>query len=108
MQLQGKVALVTDVDSAGGAAIIRRFVKEGAQVAAWPAGGGQPPGPASEAGEIPPDVLRLEGDVCVPDDAERIVNAVVERFGRLDVLVNHGGGGRIVGTILDISRDDFN
>jgi len=108
MQLQGKVALVTDVDSAGGAAIIRRFVKEGAQVAACPAGGGQPLGPASEAGEIPPDVLRLEGDVCVPGDAERIVNGVVERFGRLDVLVNHGGGGRIVGTILDISRDDFN
>ena len=107
MRLEGKVALVTDIDSAGGAAIIRRFVKEGARVAACPAGGGQPTGPASEAGAIPGDVLRLEGDVCVAADAERIVNGVVERFGRLDVLVNHGAGGRIVGTILDISREDF-
>jgi len=107
LQLQGKVALVTDVGSAGGASIIRRFVKEGARVAACPAGGGQPTGPAPEAGEIPPDVLRLEGDVCEPGEAERIVKAVVDRFGQLDILVNHGAGGRIVGTILDISREEF-
>jgi meso-butanediol dehydrogenase/(S,S)-butanediol dehydrogenase/diacetyl reductase len=107
MRLEGKVALVTDADSAGGSAIIRRFVKEGAQVAACPAGGGQPTGPSSEAGVIPGEVLRLDGDPCVTADAERIVQSVADRFGKLDVLVNHGAGGRIVGTILDISREEF-
>src|SRR5881398_2774572 len=99
MLLQDKVALVTDVGSAGGRAIIRRFVKEGAQVAACPAGGKQPTGPEGEAGETLQDVLVLTGDVCAPGEAARIVGEVANRFGRLDVLVNHGAGGRIVGTI---------
>lgn len=107
MLLQGKVALVTDVGSAGGRAIVRRFVKEGAQVAACPAGGSQPTGPEGEAGEIPPDVLALEGNVCAAGEAQRIVDAVADRFGRLDILVNHGAGGRVVGTILDLSRENF-
>ncbi len=107
MRLQGKVALVTDVRSAGGRAIIRRFVAEGAQVAGCPAGGRQPTGPEGEEGEIPREVLVLEGDVCAAGEAERIVGEIEKRFGRLDVLVNHGAGGRIVGTILDLSRESF-
>jgi NAD(P)-dependent dehydrogenase (short-subunit alcohol dehydrogenase family) len=108
MLLDGKVALVTDVGSAGGAAIVGRFVKEGARVAACPAGGAQRTGPEAGAAEIPSEVFTLEGDVCNPAEAQRVVDAVVDRFGRLDILVNHGAGGRIVGTILDVSRDGFN
>ena len=107
MQLEGKVALVTDVGSAGGRAIIRRFVKEGAQVAACPAGGKQPTGPEGEAGEIPAGVFVLSGDVCADGEAQRIVDEVTNRYGRLDALVNHGAGGRVVGTILDLSRESF-
>jgi NAD(P)-dependent dehydrogenase (short-subunit alcohol dehydrogenase family) len=33
----------------------------------------------------------VEGDVSVEDDAKRIINAAVERFGRLDVLVANAG-----------------
>jgi NAD(P)-dependent dehydrogenase (short-subunit alcohol dehydrogenase family) len=53
-------------------------------------------------------VLVLKGNVCANGEAQRIVGEVVDRFGRLDVLVNHGAGGRIVGTILDLTRESFN
>jgi NAD(P)-dependent dehydrogenase (short-subunit alcohol dehydrogenase family) len=49
----------------------------------------------------------LEGDLCLPDDAQRMVDTLAERFGRLDVLVNHGAGGRLVGTVLDVTEEDF-
>lgn len=107
MRLPGKVALVTDIGSAGGAAIARRFAEEGAQVVACPAGGTGRTGPEASAADLPAEVVLLEGDVCAPGEAQRIVDAVADRFGRLDILVNHGAGGRILGTIMDLSRDEF-
>ncbi|MEA2638742.1 MAG: hypothetical protein QOF51_136 [Chloroflexota bacterium] len=106
-RLQGKVALVSDIGSAHGVAMVRRFVKAGALVAACPAGGEHRTGPAAALTEVPPEVVLLEGDVCAPGVAQRIVDAVADRFGRLDILVNHGAGGRFLGTILDVSREDF-
>jgi NAD(P)-dependent dehydrogenase (short-subunit alcohol dehydrogenase family) len=37
------------------------------------------------------DVLTVEGDVSQPRTAERIVNGALDRFGRLDTLVNNAG-----------------
>src|SRR5215472_5858296 len=38
-----------------------------------------------------PDVLTVEGDIADPATAEKIVGAALERFGRLDTLVNNAG-----------------
>jgi NAD(P)-dependent dehydrogenase (short-subunit alcohol dehydrogenase family) len=38
-----------------------------------------------------PDVLTVEGDVAEPATADRIVGAALERFGRIDTLVNDAG-----------------
>jgi NAD(P)-dependent dehydrogenase (short-subunit alcohol dehydrogenase family) len=38
-----------------------------------------------------PAVLTVEGDVSQPATAERIVTAALERFGRIDTLVNNAG-----------------
>jgi NAD(P)-dependent dehydrogenase (short-subunit alcohol dehydrogenase family) len=38
-----------------------------------------------------PDVLAVEGDIAEPATAERIVDAALARFGRIDTLVNNAG-----------------
>jgi NAD(P)-dependent dehydrogenase (short-subunit alcohol dehydrogenase family) len=103
VDLSGKVALVTDVGSETGAAIAARFTAAGAQVAACKAAGVR----AGTSATAPPGVLILDGDLCVPADARRMVQTIAERFGRLDVLVNHGAGGRLVGTVADVTQEEL-
>jgi NAD(P)-dependent dehydrogenase (short-subunit alcohol dehydrogenase family) len=38
-----------------------------------------------------PGVVAVEGDIAEPDTAQRIVDAAVERFGRIDTLINNAG-----------------
>ncbi len=83
MDLSGRVALVTGGTRGIGAAIVRRLAEAGARVVALSRSG---PGAETPAGA---DVLR--GDVAVPADVERAIGAVVERHGRLDILVNCAG-----------------
>ncbi len=38
-----------------------------------------------------PDVLTVEGDIAKPATADRIIGGALERFGRIDTLVNNAG-----------------
>src|SRR5207253_4648593 len=40
------------------------------------------------------DALAVSADVTVAADIDRLISTAVDRFGRLDVLVNNAGGGR--------------
>jgi 3-oxoacyl-[acyl-carrier protein] reductase len=48
----------------------------------------------------------VRGDVGVPGEAERLINAAVQRFGAVDVLVNNAGVGRFA-NVSDMSIDDW-
>lgn len=102
MRLADKVALITDIGSETGAAVARRFVAEGATVF-----GCRGAGVRAGAAKAPDDVTVLDGDPRVPTEAAAMVNAIDQKSGRLDVLVDHGVGGRLVGTVLDVSEGDF-
>jgi glucose 1-dehydrogenase len=91
-ELPGKVALVTGAGSGIGHAIAERFAREGAAVAINYLGHGD------EAETLARDVeaaggkaAALEADVSDSAAVEALVAQVVERFGRLDVLVNNAG-----------------
>jgi 3-oxoacyl-[acyl-carrier protein] reductase len=45
----------------------------------------------AEAGRLGTEAVALRGDVAREDDARRLIEATIERFGRLDVLVNNAG-----------------
>ena len=40
---------------------------------------------------VDPDVLTVDGDIAKPATADRIVEGALERFGRIDTLVNNAG-----------------
>jgi NAD(P)-dependent dehydrogenase (short-subunit alcohol dehydrogenase family) len=38
-----------------------------------------------------PGVVTVQGDIAEPDTAEHVVDAAIERFGRIDTLINNAG-----------------
>ena len=91
-RLAGKVALITGAGRGFGRAIALAFAREGARVAANYLGsraGAEEV--AAEAGRLGTYAVALRGDVAREDDVKALVAAALERFGRLDVLVNNAG-----------------
>src|SRR5262245_27153632 len=83
MKLTGKVALITNVRHYMGPAITEEFAREGASLALHDRDEAALK-PLSAIGErLGRDVLALAGDLTRGTEADRVVQAVVTRFGRL-------------------------
>lgn len=109
----GKVAIVTGAGSAGdgignGRATAILLAEQGASVVCvdrredW----------AARTVEMIESEGHGKGIVCVGDvtkaaDCERMVNVALERFGRLDILVNIVGIGGALGTAVDVDMDEW-
>jgi meso-butanediol dehydrogenase / (S,S)-butanediol dehydrogenase / diacetyl reductase len=85
-----RVAIVTGAARGIGLAIAQWFVRDGWQVALLD-NNADTLFPAAQALNRPEHVLVLHADVSKPDDVTRAVQAVVQRFGRIDALVNNAG-----------------
>ena len=86
--MQGKVAVITGASRGIGAAAARVFAAAGAQVALLARSTGAVEGLAAEIG---PQALALGCDVADAQAVQAAVDAVVARWGRLDVLINNAG-----------------
>ncbi|MDW5594087.1 SDR family NAD(P)-dependent oxidoreductase [Conexibacter stalactiti] len=82
--LSGRVAAITGATSGIGAACARALAQEGCEIVA----ADLRPAPA---GQLPEGWLAVEADVASADGGRRVVDAALERFGRLDVLVACAG-----------------
>ena len=105
-----KSVLVTGASSGLGKIIAAEFAKRGANVAITArdrerleAAAEQIRGEAAGGGQ---EVVAIAGDVTSDEDVQRTIEDVVERFGRLDVLVNNAGRSDR-GEALATSVDDF-
>lgn len=89
-RLNGKVVIITGASSGIGAALARSCSKRGAHVALAARRGEQL---AEVAVTCPGETMVVTCDVTVSEDRQRLVNAAVERWERIDVLVNNAGIG---------------
>lgn len=95
-----KVALITAGGSGMGAAAARKLAADGYKVAIL-SSSGKGEALASELGG-----LGVTGSNLSTDDIKRFVDLSLERFRRVDVLVNSAGHGP-KGPVLDISDEDW-
>ncbi|ROM33993.1 NAD(P)-dependent oxidoreductase [Pseudomonas poae] len=107
-RMANKIALVTGADSGIGRAVAIAFAREGADVAVsyldehedaketarWVEAAGR-------------QCLLLPGDLGNADQCTAIVNDTVEKFGRIDVLVNNAAFQMTYKTLEDIPDEDW-
>ena len=91
MRLQGKVALISGAARGMGAAEARLFAKEGAHVVLGDLLRQEGQAVANEINDAGGQALFVPLDVTSEDSWRNAVNAAVERFGNLNILVNNAG-----------------
>lgn len=102
-RLDGKVAVVTGGGSGIGAATCRGFAEQGARVVVADVNAEHGQQVAKNLGEA---AVFCRTDVTDLSSMQAAVAAAVERFGRLDVLVNNAGIGH-VGSIQETEAADW-
>lgn len=91
MKMQGKSVVVTGASSGMGDAIVRLFVAEGAQVIAVARRKERLNALKESLSSEPGTVEIFPGDVSDQKTCEAMIDFAIEKFGKLDVLINNAG-----------------
>ena len=105
--LEGKIIIITGASRGLGRALALAYAKEGANLTINSRNAKALDLIAEEARSAGLEVLAIPGDVSRSTHVENLVSAVVERFGRIDVLINNAGllGPRV--TIEEYPEDEW-
>jgi NADP-dependent 3-hydroxy acid dehydrogenase YdfG len=104
--LSGAVALVTGASSGIGAATARRLAAEDVAAALVARRRDRLDQVARDIAGMGGHAVAVEADITDPDESERAVQDTLDRFGRLDVLVNNAGI-MLIGTALHATVEEW-
>jgi glucose 1-dehydrogenase len=109
MRLKDKVALITGASSGIGKALAIRFAAEGAHVAVNYRPGSQADAEAAEAeaASFATASIAVAADVSKREEVERMMQAVIDKFGRIDIAINNAGI-EIKKPFLEVTDDEWN
>ena len=95
-----KAAIVTGASGGIGSGLVEAFLKEGYDVVATSLRTEQSFAPSSS-------LVLVDGDIGKQETAEKVVEAAIQHFGTIDVLVNNAGIMRTK-SFTDFTTEDFN
>ncbi len=95
-----KTAIITGASGGIGSGLVEGFLKEGYNVVATSLN-------ASRALAASPGLILVEGDIAKQETATKVVEAAIQHFGTIDVLVNNAGIYRTK-PFTDFTTEDFN
>jgi len=92
MKLDGRVALVTGGSRGIGKGIVEAFAREGAKVAfVYHSSGEAAEALAKELNDAGGEVIALKANVADKEEANAVIDQVLEKWERIDILVNNAG-----------------
>ncbi|MEM0329738.1 MAG: 3-oxoacyl-ACP reductase family protein [Nitrososphaerota archaeon] len=106
-RLKGRVAIVTGSSRGIGKAIALEFAKEGARVCVnYVASEDKARAVLEEIRAYGSEAIIIKADISKPDDARKLIEAAVNAFGTIDILVNNAA---IIyyGSIMDMKDEEF-
>ena len=108
-KLEGKVAFITGADSGIGRAVAIAYAMEGAEVAIFY---NVNDGDAEKTKQMVKDIgnkdcLIIKGDVRNYEDCENAIKQVVDRFGKLNILINNAAYQMVQKKFEDLSIEQF-
>jgi 3-oxoacyl-[acyl-carrier protein] reductase len=86
-----KVAVITGASRGIGRSIALALAAEGARIVAFDLDMAETEKVAVEIRSLGAEALAVQGNVTVAADTERMIDAAMEKFGRVDILVNNAG-----------------
>lgn len=107
MKLQGRACVVAGSGRGIGAEVARAFARQGARLVLASRTTSELEDVADEVRHCGADVCAVQGDVSDGADADRIVGAALERYGRVDVLVDAAAVHGSIGPFWEADRDEW-
>jgi NAD(P)-dependent dehydrogenase (short-subunit alcohol dehydrogenase family) len=97
--IESKVAIVTGGGGGIGSAIVLRFAREGAKIIIADIDGESAQSLSAELSTQRVDAVPIVTDVTKKQSVDDMVRAVLERWGRIDILVNVAGGAERIAVV---------
>lgn len=106
VKLLNQVAIITGAGRNIGAEIARMFASEGAKIAAVDMDKGRGESIASEIRSSGGEAIAVISDISEEDDVKAMVKTVVEKWGKVDILINNAAISDNQ-TIFDITKEEW-